>query len=123
MAIAVALNKNQLPNPTDLTQQQFIIDATLTLTGGYTTNGDPLSLAGLGIPSNQLPTKVEIWEDTPTPGPQSGWRFTYLPGTNLDNGAMEMFNGTTQATTNTYATLITVSNFSLKLRGWFPAFV
>lgn len=123
MAIAVALNINQLPNATDITQQQVMADGTLTLSGTYPTNGDTLALGGLGIPSNQVPTKVEIWEATPAPGPASGFAFIFVPGTTQNNGLMEMFNGTTQATTGTYASLITVTGFVLKFRAWFPLYV
>lgn len=124
MAIAVALNTNQVPNPLDLTQQQVLCDGTLTLSGTYPTNGDTLSFAGLGIPSNQVPTKVEIYEATPAPGPASGYSFVFVPGTTQANGLMEVFNGTTQFTTASYGTPpFAITGFALKFRAWFPNFV
>lgn len=124
MAIAVALSTNELPNPLDITQQQVIVDGTLTLSGTYPTNGDTLSFAGLGIPSNQVPTKVQIYEATPAPGPASGYVFVFLPGTTQANGLMEAFNGTTQLTTGAYGTPpFSITGFALKFRAWFPLYV
>ena len=121
MSIAVALSTTQSPNPMDHTQQQVIVDGTLTLSGTYPTNGDTLSFAALGIPSNQLPTKVEIYEVTPAPGPASGYSFVYLPGTTQANGLMEAFNGTTQFTTASYGTPpFAITGFALRFRAWFP---
>lgn len=121
MAIAVALNTNQLPNATDRTQNEVFVDGTLTLSGTYPTNGDTLSFGGLGIPSNQLPNKVEIYEATPAAGPASGYAFIFLPGTTQFNGLMEVFNGTTQLTTGAYGTPpFAITGFTLKFRAWFP---
>lgn len=120
MAASASLNPNQLPNAFDMTQQEVLVDGIITLSGNYTGPGDTLNLAGLGIPSNQLPTEVRIFETTPIPGPQSGWAFRYVPGTTQANGLLELFNGTTQATAGPYSGLITVSGFSLRFSARFP---
>jgi len=124
MPIAVALNTNELPNSIDHTTNQFIVDGTLTLSGSYPANGDTLSLAGLGIPSNQPPNLVEIFEATPAPGPASGYAFRFLPGTTQANGLMEVFNGTTQLVAGAYgAPPFAIVGFALKFRAYFPKFV
>jgi len=121
MPIAVALNINQLPNPIDRTQNQVVAYGTLTLSGSYPANGDTLSFAGLGIPSNQLPTYVAIYETTPAPGPQSGYAFRYVPGTTQANGLMEVFNGTTQFSAGAYGTPpFSITGFTLAFRAEFP---
>ena len=108
----------------DETAGEFIVDGTLTLSGNYPTNGDTLDLSQLGIPSNQVPRLVEIFEVTPAPGPQSGWFFTYLPGTTQANGLMEAFNGTTQFTTQAYGNPpFAIAGFALRFRAWFPSFI
>jgi len=119
MAITVAfasfVNDSSLM---DMTNREFIVDGTLTLSGTYPTNGDTLSLVGVA-PGSQL-TKMEIWENTPaTNAPASGYAFVFLPGTTLANGLMEMFNGTTQVTTQAYASLSLPTNFALRFRAWF----
>lgn len=123
MSVAVALNANQVPNAIDHTQQEFIVDGTLTLSGTYPTNGDTVNLAGL-CPSNLVPTKVEIYEATPSPGPASGYAFIYVPGTTAANGLMEVFNGTTQFTTQAYGSpAFSITGFALRFRAWFQAYV
>lgn len=108
----------------DDTAQEFIADGTLTLSGSYPTNGDTLDLSQLGIPSNSLPVRVQIFEATPAPGPASGFFFVFLPGTTQANGLMEMFNGTTQQTTATYASIVGgITGFVLRFRAWFPSFI
>ena len=124
MSVAVAVNQVILPDPVDTTQQQFIVDCTLTLTGNYPANGDTVNLQNLGIPSNQLPNKVEIYEATPSPGPASWYAFVYLPGTTQANGLMEVFNGTTQFSAGAYgAPPFAITGFALRARIWFSKFV
>ena len=124
MPISVSLDPTVIPNAIDKTQQEFVVQVILTLTGTYPTNGDTLDLSKLGIPSNSVPNYVEIYETTPAPGPASGYAFTFLPGTNLTNGLMEAFNGTTQFTTQAYGTPpFAITGFQLKAKLWFPVFV
>lgn len=121
MAVANALNTVILPNPIDKTQQEFVVYGTSTLTGSYPANGDTFSVGGLGIPSNQLPNHVEIYEVTPSPGPQSGNTFVYVPGTTQFNGLMEIFQGGTQLTAGAYGTPpFAITGFALAWRAFFP---
>lgn len=123
MAAKASLNINQIPNPLDFTQQEEIIDFTVALTGSYPTNGDTLDLTPLTPLTSAVPNKVELWEATPASGaPASGYAFVFLPGTTQANGLMEMFNGTTQVTTQTYAALALPAAFVLRGRGWFSKF-
>ena len=90
----------------DFTLRSFEVDITITASGSYPTNGDTLDLSQLGIPMSQNTfLQVEIWEATPAPGPAYGASFLYLPGTTTASGLMEIFNGTTQITTGTYASI------------------
>ena len=124
MAASASLNPNQLPNAFDMTQQEVLVDGIITLSGSYTANGDTLNLAGLGIPSNQVPTEVRIFETTPAPGPQSGYAFRYVPGTTQANGLVEIFNGTTQLSAGAYGTpVLGATGFALRFNARFPRFV
>lgn len=90
----------------DSTLREFVVDGLITATGSYPTNGDTLDLSQLGIPMSQNTfVQVSIWEATVAPGPAYGGSFLYLPGTTTANGLMEIFNGTTQITTGTYASI------------------
>ncbi len=123
MAIAVAVDQSIIPDPIDKTLKQACVHLVLTLTSTYPTNGDTLSFLGVpGIPGNLPPNRVEIYEATPAAGPASGYSFVFLPGSNLGNGLMEIFNGTTQFTTQAYGTPpFAITGFALKARAWFPA--
>lgn len=114
MSVALTLTSQ------DFTQDNVVAYGTVALTGTYPTNGDAVDFGTLGIQSNEPPIRVEFFELTPSPGPQSGYAFVFLPGTG-QAGLIELFNGTTQATTATYASLITVSGFVLGFRATFPS--
>ena len=104
----------------DNTQAQFIATGTITLTGSYVSNGDTLDLSQLGIPSSQLPTRVEIFEITPAPGPAYGGIYTYVPGTTQANGLMQLnVSAGTQTAAAAYSGLAT--GFALGFRAWFPS--
>jgi len=124
MSAVASLLTSIVPNPLDMTQQEEIIDFTVALTGSYPANGDTLDLSQLGAISSALPNKVELWEATPASGkPASGYYFLFLPGTTQANGLMEMFNGTTQVSAGTYASLSLPTAFVLRGRAWFQKFV
>ncbi len=104
----------------DNTQAQFLATGTITLTGSYVSNGDTLNLATLSIPSSQLPTKVEIFETTPAPGPAYGGIYTYVPGTTQANGLLQLnVSAGTQTAATAYSGLAT--GFALGFRAWFPS--
>lgn len=106
----------------DETAGECIVDGTITLSGNYPANGDILDLSQLGIASSVAPRYVEIFEVTPAPGPQSGYSFTYLPGTTIANGLVEIFNGIVQFAAGAYgAPPFAIAGFALKFRAWFPS--
>ena len=108
----------------DSTREQFIVDGTIAYSGSYPTNGDTLDLSGLGIPSVSAPVRVEIHEVTTAANkPAYGAAFVFLPGTTLANGVVEIFNGTTQITANSYATIFGAITVALRFRAWFKSFV
>ncbi len=123
MPIAAALitDTSQLDN----TQNELLVEGTLTFTGSYPTNGDTLDLSQLGIPSNSLPRRVEVFEATPAPGPAYGASFVFLPGTTQANGLLELFSGTTQIATDTYANIFgaVAATIVVKFRAWFAPFI
>jgi len=104
----------------DSTQNQFVVEGTVALTGTYPTNGDTIDFSQLGVPSSGVPL-VEFYEATPAPGPPSGYAFIFVPGTNQTNGLITLFNGTTQASTAAYSSILTVTGFALRFRAWFAS--
>ena len=110
----------------DSTLKEFVVDGTVTLSGNYTANGDTLDFSQLGIPSNSVPNKVEIYEATPAPGPASGYTFVYEPGTTQAYGLMAVFGaGSVGAQfSGAYGTPpFAKTGFALKFRAWFPSFI
>lgn len=108
----------------DTTREQYIVDGAIAYSGSYPTNGDTLDLSQLGIPSLNLPVKVEIYEATTAANkPAYGGVFLFLPGTTLANGLMEIWNGTTQITTATYATVFGAIVVALRFRAWFKSMI
>ena len=106
----------------DNTNAQFIATGTITLTGSYVNNGDTLDLSQLGVPSSGLPTRVEIFEITPSPGPAYGGIYTYVPGTTQANGLLQLnVSAGTQTAATAYSGLAT--GFALGFRAWFPSLV
>jgi hypothetical protein len=106
----------------DDTAGEFIVDGTITLTGSYATNGDTLDFSQLGLPCTGLPTKVEIYEATPAPGPAYGGIYTYVPGTTQANGLVQLnVSAGTQTAAVAYSGLAT--GFALRFRAWFPSFI
>lgn len=106
----------------DRTLNRVCVEGTIAYSGSYPTNGDTLDLSALGVPSDQLPIQVDIYEATTAANkPAYGALYVYLPGTTQANGVMEMFNGTTQISTATYASIFGSVTVVLKFRAWFPA--
>lgn len=93
MAVAVTLVK-KLYNQ-DKTLKQFVVDASLVLTGNYgggATHGDTMDVSKLGIPSGYVPTQVEFFEYPAAPAVPSGYAslMTYTKGTNQTNGLLNI---------------------------------
>lgn len=126
MSATASLLNTELPNPVDVTQQEFLIDFTVAFAGSFAANGDTLDLTVLNAASSLVPNKVELWEATPASGkPASGFTFIYLPGTTQANGIIEIFSGSTQETASaaTYASLNLPAAFVLRGRAWFTKFI
>jgi hypothetical protein len=109
----------------DNTQNQFLVDGTIALSGNYggaATHGDTLDLSKLGVASDQLPLKVEIWEQpTAGTGVSSGYEFVYCLGTTQANGLLQIINPTNLTEfTQGSAYGVTFPN-TLRFRAFFPA--
>jgi hypothetical protein len=117
MALTAALSS------IDFTGKNFHVYGTVTPSASFLSNGDVLDFSQLGIPSNQLPIAVYLYETTPAPGPAKGAEWLYVPGTTQANGLVEAFNGTTQltASANTYASLTLGATFALAFEAIFPS--
>lgn len=124
MAIAVKLTR-----PVDSTQNQFVIDGTLTFSGSYPSFGDTVNFALDQFKTNaKTPIEVRVWEipvgSSGTPAPlATGYKFTYVNGTTLANGRLQISSaspygtaGATQITVGTYANAgLTVVYFSARI--------
>jgi hypothetical protein len=109
---------------TTATLSTFEVVGSVTLTGSFLAHGDYLDLSALGVPSNTI-LYVEVNEATPAANkPTLGAQWIYLPGTTLENGVLEAFNGTTEltATANTYASLSLPTNFTLSFVATFKKY-
>ena len=116
----------------DNTMEQFIVDGIIALTGKYGTSGgadphgDPLDLSGLGVPSNSLPTLVQIVEQSPAGALSSGNTYEYMPGTTQANGQLQIraAGGGEITPGGAYGTPpFSVTGFVLFIRAWFPSFI
>lgn len=124
--ITVSLDTSVLPNPLDKTQQIQRVHVVLTFSGSFLAHGDLVPLSSLGINSDQLPASWQIFEATPAANaPAYGATWVYLPGTNQNNGVLEIFQGSTEVTASvaTYASLSLPTNFTLKAVFEFPLFI
>jgi len=112
--------------PVDATQQKFIVEGTIALTGNYggaSTHGDTLSFAGFdAIKSNSIPLWVDIHEAPPAGTAPTGYLFGFAPGTTQANGVLTVFNNLTeytQASAYSAGLLAAVLNF----RAEFTSFI
>ena len=124
MSATVSVTQATLGNP-DNTQNYLVVRGTISLTGSYAAGGDVLSFAGVSdlIKSGEPPVEVRIYETTPAAnGPGSGYAFNFLPGTTQANGAMTVFNGTSQFSGSYGSPPFSVTNFQLSFTAYFPIF-
>lgn len=89
MATAITIdNVNQTLN-------QTVISGAIVLTGNYgggATHGDTLSFLNQdSIKSGSPPVLVEIFETPPAGTSATGFRYTFSPGTDQGNGALQVF--------------------------------
>ena len=135
MAVSVALLQSIVPNSIDVTQQEFIADGSLTLSGNYGTgssHGDTVNLSQLGIASDQVPNRVEVFEQPAAGTAATGYVFVFCPGTTQANGVLCIL-GTGAAAGGGGQEITEGSAYSgfspslnglvLRFRAWFPKFV
>ncbi|MGH9343304.1 MAG: hypothetical protein ACRD3Y_03100 [Bryobacteraceae bacterium] len=118
----------------DATQNQFVVDGSLTLSGDYgaaNTHGDTLSFAGFDqIKSSVAPTRVEIFEAPAAGTSATGFVYSFSPGSTQANGVLQVFGtpatgaATTPLTEYTEAAAYSagLKAAALKFRAWFPSF-
>lgn len=81
-------------NQPDNTQRETIYDYSVALTGVYggaATHGDTVVFPG--VESGQLPTSVEVWEYPPAGTLNTGYNYTYCPGTAQNTGVLQVDTG------------------------------
>lgn len=119
-AVATATN-------TDSTQNTFVVDGVVTLTGNYggaASHGDTFDLSQLGIATSGPAITVDFDEQSPAGAAPSGNVFRYMPGTTLANGVLSVFSGAgveyTQA--SAYGTPpFAIVGFKLHFKAIFPS--
>lgn len=126
MAATASLRTDIIPNSIDVSQNQFVVDINIVLTGNYGTgasNGDTLALGGLpGVPSDLVPILVEIYEAPPAGTAPNGYIFNYNPGTTINNGVMTIMNNLNQYTPGSaYSGGLLAA--VLRARAYFPKFL
>lgn len=109
----------------DQTLNRFLIEGTIALSGDYgsdSSHGDALDFATLAIPSNSVPTFVEIIEAPPAGTAPTGYMFGFAPGTTQANGQLTIFNDLAEYTEGeAYSDGLTGA--TIIFRAEFPAFV
>lgn len=121
MATTLTLN-----TPVDVTQQSFIVEGTIVLSGNYggaSTHGDTLNFSGLPtIGSNALPSWVEFGEFPVAGAAPTGYSFGYAPGTTQANGVLTIMNGAATEYTQGSAYSAPLLAAVIRFRAEFPAF-
>lgn len=122
MAIAVAVTS------VDNTQNQLIVDGTLTLSGNYVAHGDAINLTGFdAIKAQSAPTRIEVYEQPAAGVSASGFVLEGVPGTTQANGVLQVFE-TGAAASNPLSEMAAgaypagLTGAVVKFRAWFPSF-
>ena len=97
MSVKVATVQN-----IDFTNNQFIVSGTFTTSGNYAQHGVTVDLSIIGVPSSLPPTWVNVAEQSASGTSNSGWQYQFNPGTTQANGALQIFNSTTELTATTF---------------------
>lgn len=95
MAVTITVNR------TDATQNGFIVEGTMALSGNYATGGDTVDFSTLaGIPSNSNPQGlVEIAEQPASGSTPQGYLFWLIAGSALNNWKLWIATAVGQAPT------------------------
>lgn len=139
MSVAVAISSiaNDSSGGLDATQNEEIVDGTLTLSGNYGVangHGDIVNFANDLIKSTGLPRQVEIFEDQGAGNAPLGYQFAYNHGTDLTNGKLVVLGTPASGGATTGATEFTqgsaygggtpsLSAAVLRFRAYFPKLV
>ena len=117
----------------DATQNEFIVDGTITPTlnygtaGGLLPHGDTLSFAALDkVLSNRVPNRVDVWAEYPQGAAMLFDWYKYVPGTTKANGVLQIGVVGTEFTPGAAysgAAPTNIVGFVLKFRAWFPSFL
>ncbi len=87
----------------DHTKGTFQVYGTVTLSGNYGTSGgalphgDTLDLTGV-CQSNTIPINVQLWSSVPQGSAPLDDFYTYLPGTTIANGVVQVRTAGTEFT-------------------------
>lgn len=121
----------------DTTKEQIVIDCTLTLSGSYTSGGDPVNFSAIAPPIgaslfSYAPSAWSINEQGVAGTALSGFNFYYVPGPTLAaptqaGGVLQVFGtgaasgqGGTQLSAGTYASSTpSLDGVVLRARFWF----
>lgn len=143
MAVAVAISSisNDPSGGLDNTQNEVIVDGTLTLSGNYggaSTHGDTVNFTGAAgwdqVKSTLVPRRVEIFEDQGAGNAPLGYGFLYFHGTTQANGVLVVLGTAASGGAEVGATEFTeAAAYSdgspsldaavLRFRAWFPLFL
>lgn len=123
MAIAVAVTS------VDNTQNQFIVDGTLTLSGNYVAHGDTINLTGFdAVKAQGAPTRIEVFEQPAAGASASGYVLQGIAGSTQANGVLQVFE-TGAAASDPLSELAAgaypagLTGAVVKFRAWIPSFV
>lgn len=132
MSVAVAVSSIVASDPSqglDATQNEQIVEGTLTLSGNYgggSTHGDTINFAGPLVSTQQPPRKVDIFQ-VPTSGTGPiHYAFLYGQGTTQLNGVLIVVDTTTGLEISEgagYPAALTAAGANIRFRAWFPKFI
>lgn len=136
MAVAVAISSIVASDPSgglDTTQNEIIVDGTLTLTGNYgnlsPANGDIIDLTGHDlIKSQEVPRKMEIFQAPDAGNAPVQYSFLYGWGTDQSDGVLIVIDTTTglpitDAAAYPAALTSTDPSPNIRFRAYFPSLV
>lgn len=133
MSVAVAISSIVATDPSqglDKTQNEQIVEGTLTLSGNYgggATHGDTINFGQFAnINSGQPPRKVDIFQ-VPTAGNAPvHYAFLYGQGTTQGNGVLIVVDTTTGLEITegaAYPAALTAATANVRFRAFFPLFI
>lgn len=136
MAAVTSPNLGALPDPVDTTQQEVIIDFSITLSGNYGVangHGDVLDLgncSGGQAQLNNSPNRVEIYEAPTAGNAPTGYVLGYSFGPDQHTGKLTVMqnqgagNPNLEITQgNAYPAALTAATANIRGRAWFPKFL